>query len=64
MPSTGSNPHALAWRKPSRSVNAGACIQAAPLVDGVAVKDSAGNPDSIIRFPGTAWRLFVAGVKA
>jgi len=63
MPSTDFNPHALAWRKSSRSVNTGACIQVAAVADGVAARDSVDNSESIIRFPGAAWQLFVVAVR-
>jgi hypothetical protein len=63
MPSTDVNSRALAWRKSSHSVNAGACIQVAALADGVATRDSAGKPDDLISFPRTAWRSFIDVVK-
>jgi hypothetical protein len=63
MPSTDVDSRALAWRKSSHSVNAGACIQVTALADGVAAMDSVGKPDDIISFPRTGWRSFIDAVK-
>jgi Domain of unknown function (DUF397) len=64
MPSMDVNPRALAWRKSSSSINAGACIQVAALAGGVAVRDSTVNAGYFIHFPDAAWRAFVATLRA
>lgn len=53
----------LRWFKSSRSTAAGECVEVA--VDGpeVAVRDSRDPQGPVLRFSGTAWRDFIAGVR-
>ncbi len=54
----------LQWRKAQQSVNNGACVEVAPFVGGVAVRDSK-NPDGPAIFcAAPVWRSFLNGVKA
>jgi hypothetical protein len=50
----------LAWRKSTESLN-GDCVEVAPLIDGVAVRDSK-NPDgAILTFTRSEWQAFIRG---
>jgi hypothetical protein len=52
----------LEWRRSSRC-DAGQCVEAARVDDGVVVRDSK-NPDGpILRFTNDEWTAFVAGVR-
>ncbi|WP_306208983.1 DUF397 domain-containing protein [Actinoplanes sp. RD1] len=54
------------WHKSTRSgSNGGDCVEVADnLVDVVAVRDSKDPDGPALVFPKTAWRAFVAGLKA
>jgi Domain of unknown function (DUF397) len=52
------------WRKSSRSVGGGACVEASSRKPGVAVRDSAlpGSPELV--FSGPAWQRFAASLRS
>ncbi|NUR60747.1 MAG: DUF397 domain-containing protein [Catenulispora sp.] len=54
----------LAWRKASASAGNGQCVEAAPLADGVAVRDSKDPLGPILRFTAQEWATFLNGAKA
>ena len=63
MGSAGTGASASDWRKASRSVNNGACVEVAA-DDAVLVRDSADLSGSIISYPALAWRDFLSAAKA
>jgi hypothetical protein len=63
MASTGIVASAPDWRKASRSVNGGACVEVAS-DDTVLVRDSADPSGLIVSYHAPAWRDFLAAAKA
>lgn len=53
-----------AWRKPSRSVVNGACVEAAAYEDRVLIRDSADRTGAVLQYPAAAWRTFVAQLRS
>jgi hypothetical protein len=54
----------LAWRKSTRSIANGQCVEAAGLAHGrLAVRDSADITGPMIKFVASQWRLFVEEIK-
>jgi hypothetical protein len=51
------------WKKASWSVAEGACVEVAPVQDGVLVRNSKDRTGPIVRFTDAEWKAFVAGVK-
>jgi Domain of unknown function (DUF397) len=63
MSLNGDNLKAAAWRKTRRSIGNGECVEVAPLVGSVVVRDSV-NPDGLIlRYPAGSWRTFLTAAK-
>jgi len=54
---------AAAWRKSSHSSPSGNCVEAAPLADGVAVRNSRFPDGPALIFAEAEWEAFVRGVK-
>lgn len=52
----------LAWRKSSDSLN-GDCVEVAPLMDGVAVRDSKDPDGSVLTFSDVGWGAFLLAAK-
>lgn len=52
------------WRKASRSVNNGACVEAASARAAVMVRDSVDPSGPVVAFPVATWRAFLAAAKA
>ncbi len=53
------------WRKSSYSNGGGECVEVAHLSGGTrALRDSRNPDDGVLIFDATAWRAFVAGIKA
>ncbi|MDG4829484.1 DUF397 domain-containing protein [Solwaraspora sp. WMMD1047] len=50
----------LPWRKSSYSGDQGACVEFAPLTDGVAIRDSKDPDGPRLRFSPAAWTAFAA----
>src|ERR1039457_7466698 len=51
------------WRKSTHSYGNGDCVEAAPLSDGMAVRDSKDKAGPILLFTSSEWRGFVGGGK-
>ncbi|MGQ0839623.1 DUF397 domain-containing protein [Actinokineospora sp.] len=49
----------MGWRKSSFSSANGDCVEVAPMVAGVAVRDSKQNDGPTLAFPQTDWRAFL-----
>jgi hypothetical protein len=55
----------LAWVKSSFSQDSSTCVEVANLPDGGrAVRDSKDTSGPVLRFTGSEWRAFIAGVKS
>jgi hypothetical protein len=54
----------LGWRKSSKSIANGQCLEAASLGYGrIAVRDSVNKSGPIVTFDGREWLEFIKGVK-
>jgi hypothetical protein len=53
----------LEWRKARRSANNGACVELAPAVEGILIRDSKDQDGPVIAYSGYSWRQFVAVAK-
>jgi hypothetical protein len=60
------NQHALGagWRKASRSLNNGACVEAASSRATVLVRDSVDPSGPVILYDAPTWQFFLDSVKA
>ena len=55
---------ALSWRKSTRSIGNGQCVEAARLTDGhLVMRDSMDTSGPMILFTRTEWHAFVRGIK-
>lgn len=52
------------WRKPSRSVGNGACVEVGAGDQGIAVRDTATPAGPMLRYSVRAWRAFLIAAKA
>ncbi|PSL53072.1 uncharacterized protein DUF397 [Saccharothrix carnea] len=53
----------VAWRKSSYSGDGEACVEVAPVGEGVATRDSKNPAGPTLSFPMGEWRKFLAGLK-
>jgi hypothetical protein len=53
----------LQWRKTRRSVNNGACVEAAPISGQVLIRDSMDRNGPVMRYPARSWCVFVTDAK-
>jgi hypothetical protein len=54
----------LGWRKSSKSIANGQCLEAASLAHGrVAVRDSVNKSGPVVTFASREWLEFIKGVK-
>jgi hypothetical protein len=51
------------WRKAQRSIGNGECVEVAPLVEDMAVRDSMDPGGTVLRYSARSWRLFVTAAK-
>jgi hypothetical protein len=54
----------LNWRKATRSVNAGACVEVASAATAVVVRDSLEVHGAVLRYPAATWQSFLANASA
>lgn len=52
------------WRKASRSVNNGACVEVGSASARVLVRDSVNPSGAVIALAPAAWRAFISSAKA
>jgi Domain of unknown function (DUF397) len=53
----------LRWRKARRSANNGACVELAPIVGAILVRDSQDEDGPIVPYANKSWRLFLQAAK-
>jgi Domain of unknown function (DUF397) len=63
MSSKGIDAHHQGWRKASRSVNNGACVEVASASAVVMVRDSVDPSGPMVGYPAPMWRAFLATAK-
>jgi Domain of unknown function (DUF397) len=49
----------LEWRKAQRSMSNGACVEVAPTIKGVAIRDSKDPDGLVLRYSSASWKSFV-----
>lgn len=57
------SPAGLAWQKATRSAGARACVEVAPAVGMVAVRDSKNPSGAILFYTPEEWSAFLDGAK-
>jgi hypothetical protein len=63
MSSMDPDVRSAAWRKSRHSMANGNCVEAAPVSDGIMVRDSANRAGLMIQYSVQAWRAFLADAK-
>ena len=53
----------LQWRKARRSANNGACVEVAPAIPHVLVRDSKDQSGPVMLYSRSAWEAFLVDVK-
>jgi hypothetical protein len=53
----------LQWRKARRSVNNGACVEAARVSGHILIRDSTDRNGPVVRYSARSWRVFVTDTK-
>jgi hypothetical protein len=56
--------NALKWRKSTRSGAAGHCVEVAPAVGSIFVRDSKDVAGPMLEFGTRGWSEFIAGVRS
>lgn len=63
MPSMEVGAHAADWRKASRSIGNGACVEAASAEGRVLVRDSVYPSGAVVAYAPEAWQGFIDSAK-
>lgn len=61
---TQGNSACLNWRKTTRSVNTGACVEVASAATAVLVRDSLEVHGAVLRYPAATWQSFLVNASA
>jgi hypothetical protein len=51
------------WRKATRSVANGACVEVAPAADAIMVRDSVDRSGPTVSYSASAWQVFITTTK-
>lgn len=54
---------ATAWRKATRSVANGACVEVGPAVGAIIVRDSVDRSGPVVSYSASAWQVFITSTK-
>jgi hypothetical protein len=52
------------WRKATRSINNGQCVEVASARAAVLVRDSVDSAGPVVSYPARTWQAFLASAKA
>jgi hypothetical protein len=63
MSLSGDDLQVAAWRKTRRSIGNGECVEVAPLVGIVVVRDSVDPDGPVLQYSAGSWRSFLAAAK-
>ena len=55
--------HESAWRKSRHSITNGDCVEVAPAVGAILVRDSKNPNGAVLGYPAVSWRSFLAGAE-